>query len=59
MEEEPSSPGPQLQKGQVVYMEDYAMQPVRKEVKKAKLINIVKHTEPRLLTVCDGCLYVF
>jgi hypothetical protein len=42
-----------------VAQEDYMMQPVRKEAKRANLFAIVSTTEPRLLTVLDGCLYVF
>jgi hypothetical protein len=48
-----------LEKGQIVAVEDYMMQNVRKEAKRANLFAIVSTTEPRLLTVLDGCLYVF
>lgn len=35
------------------------MQPVRKEAKRVNLFNIVSNKESRLLSVIDGCLYVF
>jgi hypothetical protein len=50
---------PALKKGSTVNIEDYMVQAVRKEAKRANLFNIVTTTEPRLLTVFDGCLYVF
>lgn len=50
---------PLLEKGQIVAIEDYMMQNVRKEAKRANLFAIVSTTEPRMLTVLDGCLYVF
>ena len=56
---EPQSPTPQLKKGEIIFIEDYAVQPVKKEAKRINLFNIVSTMEPRLLTVLDGCLYVF
>ena len=50
---------PLLEKGKIVAIEDYMIQNVRKEAKRANLFAIVSTTEPRMLTVLDGCLYVF
>ena len=60
VEPEVESPtAPQLQKGEIILLEDYAVQPVKKEAKRINLFNIVSTMEARLLTVLDGCLYVF
>lgn len=45
-----------LTKGATVYLEDFMLQPVRKEVKRPSLLTSITGIEERQLTVLEGNL---